>query len=157
MDVTVKLHPMVGALMKAPEGYWHAGDKGTLHFVRTMLGTRRSKWLTMAIPAFLIEHPEQGPVLIDTAFDPIVATDRKQSFGRVGALIFDPLQVDPVSDQLRTRGVQPADVRTVVMTHLHFDHASGIGQFPDAEFVVTDREWDAASNGGLGDGYFPAH
>jgi glyoxylase-like metal-dependent hydrolase (beta-lactamase superfamily II) len=43
------------------------------------------------------------------------------------------------------------------MTHLHFDHASGIGQFPDAEFVVTSTEWDAASNGGLRDGYIPSH
>jgi len=157
MDVTVKVHPLVGALMKAPEGYWHAEEKGTLHLLRVMLGTPRSKWLTMPIPAFLVQHPVQGPVMIDTAFDPIVATDRKQSFGRFGALIWTPEDVRPVSELLRGQGVDPSAVRTVVMTHLHFDHASGIAQFPDAEFVVTDTEWDAASNGGTRDGYIPAH
>ena len=43
----------------------------------------------------------------------------------------------------------------VVMTHLHSDHASGISQFPDATFVVSDREWDAAGEGGQLGGYFP--
>jgi N-acyl homoserine lactone hydrolase len=157
MATAVKVHPMVGAEMKAPEGYWKAGAKGTGNLLKTFVTTPRSKWLTMPIPAFLVEHPERGPVMIDTAFDPIVATDRKQSFGRVGAAMFTPEKVRPVSEQLRERGIEPGDVRTVVMTHLHFDHASGIGQFPDAEFVVERREWDAASDGGLRDGYFPQH
>ena len=157
MAVTVKVHPMVGAEMRAPEGYWNAGAKGTGNLLKTFVTTPRSKWLTMPIPAFLIEHPDQGPVLIDTAFDPIVATDRKQSFGRIGAATFTPEKVRPVSEQLRERGIEPADVRTIVMTHLHFDHASGIGQFPGAEFVVEGREWDAASRGGLRDGYIPQH
>ena len=157
MATTVKVHPMTAATMKAPEGYWNAGEKGVLHMLRVFVGTPRGKWLTMPIPAFLVEHPDQGPVLIDTAFDPIVKTDRKQSFGRVGAAMFTPEDVRPVSEQLRERGIEPGDVKTIVMTHLHFDHASGIVQFPDAEYVVTDREWDAASNGGLRDGYFPQH
>ena len=157
MDVTVKVHPLVGAVMKAPEGYWHGEENGTLHLLRTMLSTPRSKWLTMPIPAFLLEHPEHGPVMIDTAFDPIVKTDRKQSFGRIGAAIWTPEEVNPVSEQLQARGIDPKDVRHVVMTHLHFDHASGIGQFPDAEFIVTGIEWDAASSGGWRDGYIPAN
>src|SRR3954451_14314255 len=152
----VKVHPMIGAEMKAPEGYWNAGAKGVGNLLRTFLTAPRSRWLTMPIPAFLVEHPEQGPVLIDTAFDPVVATDRKQSFGRIGAAMFTPENVDPVSSQLRARGIDPADVRTVVMTHLHFDHASGIGQFPNAEFIVERRE-KAAVKGGLLKGYVPSH
>ena len=42
------------------------------------------------------------------------------------------------------------------MTHLHFDHASGIGQFPAAEFVVSRREYDAAGDGLL-KGYIGSH
>jgi glyoxylase-like metal-dependent hydrolase (beta-lactamase superfamily II) len=157
MPVSVKVHPMVGADMKAPEGYWKAGAKGVPNLLKTFMTTPRGKWLTMPIPAFLLEHPERGPVLVDTAFDPVVATDRKQSFGRIGALMFTPEKVRPVSEQLRERGIEPGDVKTIVMTHLHFDHASGIGQFPDAEYVVEQREWQEASDGGLMDGYFPAH
>jgi N-acyl homoserine lactone hydrolase len=36
-------------------------------------------------------------------------------------------------------------VRLVVMTHLHWDHASGVSEFPDATFIVDQREWDAAT------------
>jgi glyoxylase-like metal-dependent hydrolase (beta-lactamase superfamily II) len=43
------------------------------------------------------------------------------------------------------------------MTHLHNDHASGIRQFPGAEFVVEQREHEAASNGGFFQGYVSAH
>ena len=31
------------------------------------------------------------------------------------------------------------------MTHLHLDHASGISEFPDATFVVSEAEWEAAT------------
>jgi glyoxylase-like metal-dependent hydrolase (beta-lactamase superfamily II) len=42
------------------------------------------------------------------------------------------------------------------MTHLHVDHASGVAQFPDATFVVSRREWDAATEGPhLRRGYMP--
>ena len=52
-----------------------------------------------------------------------------------------------VPGQLRERGMDPRDIRVVVMTHLHSDHASGISQFPDATFLVSDKEWDAAGEG----------
>ena len=35
-----------------------------------------------------------------------------------------------VPGQMRDLGLDPDAVRTVVMTHLHSDHASGISQFP---------------------------
>ncbi|MEY2440833.1 MAG: N-acyl homoserine lactone hydrolase, partial [bacterium] len=46
---------------------------------------------------------------------------------------------------------------TIVMTHLHNDHASGAIQFPDATFVVDVAEWQAAIKGGFADGYRRAH
>ena len=46
--------------------------------------------------------------------------------------------------QLRERGVEPMDIRTVVMTHLHYDHAGAVTEFPQATFVVDRREWRAA-------------
>ena len=55
--------------------------------------------------------------------------------------------------QLPQRGVQPADVRVVVMTHLHIDHASAVSEFPQATFVVDGREWAAAAGGGALRGY----
>ena len=44
------------------------------------------------------------------------------------------------------------------MTHLHFDHASGVSQFPAATFVVADLEWAAAtSRGSLLKGFYVPH
>ena len=119
----------------------------------------RSRWVWLPIPAFLVEHPERGPILIDTAFDASVADRPAQSLGRASAAM-NTIRMraeQAVPGQLRARGIDPAAVRLVVMTHLHNDHASGIGQFPGAEFVVERREFEAASTGGFFQGYVPRH
>ena len=157
MAASVKLHPMVVAEMKAPPSYWDGGAS-VVALLRAFAGPR-SKFVSLPIPAFLVEHPEQGPVLIDTAFDASVRDDPSRSLGRVGSRIFSLIHISSagvVPEQLRARGIDPADVRTVVMTHLHFDHASGIGQFPQAEFVVERRE-HAAVKAGILKGYVPSH
>ncbi len=50
---------------------------------------------------------------------------------------------DVVSDALYSLGVGPADLATVVVTHIHLDHAGGVGtlaaRFPGAEVVVHER------------------
>jgi glyoxylase-like metal-dependent hydrolase (beta-lactamase superfamily II) len=108
---------------------------------------------------YAIEHPGAGLVLIDTGFHGSVAVDPAASLGPVlgrfakarGIIRMGP--GDSAPDQLRARGLNPADVRFVVMTHLHIDHASGMAQFPDATFVFSRREWEAAREGGLKQGY----
>ena len=48
-----------------------------------------------------------------------------------------------VRDALARLGIGPADLATVVVTHIHLDHAGGTGDiaqmFPDAEVVVHER------------------
>ena len=48
--------------------------------------------------------------------------------------------------QLRAEGVDPKAIRLVVMTHMHFDHTSGMSEFPGATFVITEAEWVAATD-----------
>lgn len=157
MVATVKCHPMVVADMKAPPNYWDGG--ASIVALLKGFAKPRSQFIALPIPAFLVEHPEHGPILIDTAFDESVATDPSRSLGRIGAKMFSPIAISEagvVPDQLRNRGIAPTDIRMVVMTHLHFDHASGIGQFPSAEFVVERREYEAVKSGLL-KGYIPKH
>jgi glyoxylase-like metal-dependent hydrolase (beta-lactamase superfamily II) len=55
----------------------------------------------------------------------------------------DPKQA--VAEQLRARGIEVGDVKLVVMTHLHIDHASAMSEFPNATFIFSAREWEAAT------------
>ena len=120
--------------------------RGPAKLARTLLGsmTRAPSW--HPVPAFLVEHPNEGPFLVDVGYDPSVASDPARTlgllFGRV--LMRHRCAARTVRDQVAACGVDPADVRLVVMTHLHLDHVSASGQWPAAEFVVDRAELAAA-------------
>lgn len=60
-------------------------------------------------------------------------------------IVVDPgyqTQGDMLAGALARRGLGPDDVRTVVMTHLHSDHLSAVGQLGDVELVVHEDELD---------------
>ncbi|MDI6743110.1 MAG: MBL fold metallo-hydrolase [Smithella sp.] len=58
---------------------------------------------------------------------------------------FNP-QHDALVHQLSRLGFTPADVKNVIISHLHWDHAGGMRDFPHAHFFVGRREWDFACN-----------
>jgi glyoxylase-like metal-dependent hydrolase (beta-lactamase superfamily II) len=152
----VRLHPLLCARMIAPPGLIHRTD-GRLAPLRAIgVGVSQDDWHEIPVQAFLLEHPGAGLVLVDTGFHAAVAVDPRQGIGRLGGLIFKDLRMDSadaVPAQLRERGFDPGDVATVVLTHLHSDHASGISQFPDATFLVSAAEWQAAAGRRVTDGY----
>src|SRR3954451_23826780 len=80
---TVRVHPLKVAEELAPPQFFD-GAMSRTGLLRGLV-TPRSQWIRLPMPAFLVEHPEAGPILIDTAFDPIVATDRAANPGRAGA------------------------------------------------------------------------
>jgi N-acyl homoserine lactone hydrolase len=49
-----------------------------------------------------------------------------------------------LSNALAQAGVLPADVDTVILTHLHFDHCANTELFPTARFILQRREWEFA-------------
>lgn len=153
---TIRLHPLLCARMIAPPALLHRTE-GRLAPLRAVgIGTSQDDWPELPVQAFLLEHPGAGLVLVDTGFHAAVAVDARQGMGRLGGLVFKDLRMesaDAVPAQLRDRGFDPRNVGTVVLTHLHSDHASGIAQFPDATFVVSSVEWEAASDGGVTEGY----
>jgi glyoxylase-like metal-dependent hydrolase (beta-lactamase superfamily II) len=145
-DATVRLFPLLSGEMRSPPGFL-ARPAGRFAVVRGLgVGRSRRHWVWLPIPAFLIEHPGAGPILVDTGLHPSVALDPAQSFGRAGRLIheFRMRPEQAVTAQLRARGIDHADVPLVVMTHLHTDHASAVAEFPQATFVVDRREWESA-------------
>ncbi len=110
-------------------------------------GVARADMLDCPIGAWLAEHPAEGPVLIDTGMHPDVASDPARNLGRAGALVARGLKMAPgehVPGRLAAWGIDPGEVRTVVMTHLHADHTSAMSELPAATFVVTPQEWSTA-------------
>jgi N-acyl homoserine lactone hydrolase len=156
-DATVRLHPLLCGRMIAPPGLIHR-TRGRLAPLRALgVGVSQDEWPEFPVQAFLVEHPGAGLVLIDTGFHASVAVDARQGMSRLGGLVFKDLEMDArqaVPAQLRELGLDPDDVGTVLLTHLHSDHASGISQFPGATFVVSAQEWQAAAHGRQAEGYF---
>jgi N-acyl homoserine lactone hydrolase len=160
----VRVHPLRTAQMKAmPDFYARPSGPGPLGIIRGMgLHRPRSQWFWVPIPAFLVEHPQAGPMLIDTGLHEQVATNPRHALGRLADLAFT-IEMQPewaLPAQLLERSIDPTGIALIVMTHLHYDHASGLSQFPQATVVVDEREWAAARRGRITDGYlthlFPA-
>src|SRR3954451_1221139 len=83
----------------------------------------------MAMDYFLWAIVGDGPpVVVDAGFRPETAKRRDRE------LVADPIAV------LAGLGVDAAEVRDVVLTHLHYDHSGYLAAFPRARFWVQDAE-----------------
>lgn len=69
-----------------------------------------------------------GDILVDTGFNGEEARLRNRRLTR------DPIEA------LASFGVAAAQIRDVVVTHLHYDHAGNLDRFPIARFHLQDRE-----------------
>jgi glyoxylase-like metal-dependent hydrolase (beta-lactamase superfamily II) len=124
---------------------------GPLRPLRTMLDREFTEPLPIWVWA--IEHPE-GVIVVDTG--ETARTGEPGWFPRWHpyyrfALKLDVSPEQEIGPQLRERGIDPGDVRKVVLTHLHTDHAGGLDHFPNAEFLVsaTERRLAAGTMGRL--------
>ncbi len=92
----------------------------------------------------LIFHPVAGPILIDTGYTPeVLAGEYRGRMLRLYAALLKPelnaaQQVLPV---LKRFGLSPDDIRTVIVTHFHADHISGVSLFRNARFIASDAAW----------------
>ena len=106
--------------------------------------------IQLGMRCLLIDHPS-GPILIDTGagnkedqkFKDIYGIENEGADGRTS-----------LEDGLKELGLATSDIRIVINTHLHFDHAGGNtwldekGElqltFPNARYVVKKGEYDYA-------------
>jgi N-acyl homoserine lactone hydrolase len=130
--------------------------KAGAHGIRRYL---RDEWRDEAMPvnAFLIEH-NSAWCLFDTGQTARAAAagwfPRWHPFFRLSRFELTP--ADEIAFQLRGMGVEPADVETVVLSHMHTDHVGGLGDFSNARVVVHRLEWERATGlGGHLRGYLP--
>lgn len=99
----------------------------------------------LACHCLLIEA-DHGLILVDTGFG---LRDMRRPLERMSPLwlYLDNIQLDErltAVRQIEAMGFDPRDVRHIVMTHLDFDHAGGLEDFPWAAVHVTQAELDCA-------------
>jgi glyoxylase-like metal-dependent hydrolase (beta-lactamase superfamily II) len=113
----------------------------------------------LPIYAWALEHPE-GVIVVDTGM-----SSRYQERGYLPAwhpyyrnVRFHVEPRDEINAQLQNIGIRSDDVCSVILTHLHSDHACGIEHFPKCEIWMHPNEYAAAQGfGGQLNGYLPQH
>jgi glyoxylase-like metal-dependent hydrolase (beta-lactamase superfamily II) len=69
-------------------------------------------------------------IVVDTGFDRTMAAKRQRKI------------VHPVEEGLEAIGVRHADVKDVIVTHMHYDHCGNGALFPSARFHMQDTEME---------------
>lgn len=144
---TVSVEPLKVGEATVPPTFLDAGGGYPWELQASALLRPRSRWTTVPCQAFLIRHPTAGPLVVDTGLHPSVSARPSANLGRFLAAYARP-RLEPGEDlpaQLRERGLDSRAIGTVIMTHLHFDHASGMSELANAAFVISAAEWRAAT------------
>jgi glyoxylase-like metal-dependent hydrolase (beta-lactamase superfamily II) len=94
----------------------------------------------------LLVETEKGLVLIDTGFG---QRDIKAPLSRLSPFFMNLNRIQfkekyTAIAAIKQLGFQPRDVRHIVLTHLDFDHAGGLEDFPEATVHVMLPEIEAA-------------
>jgi glyoxylase-like metal-dependent hydrolase (beta-lactamase superfamily II) len=110
---------------------------------------------------FAVSSGEAEVVAIDESADGFRRYKELQRRGRIAGMVAFPntllvrgerdylvdpgliIQGAPVVGALQELGIQPHDVKDVILTHLHFDHAEGLAGWPQRRTFVHRLEVEA--------------
>lgn len=98
-----------------------------------------NEWIKLPVMAFLIET-SQGYILYDTGSHP----DAMKGYWPKNLQEVYPLyqkDEERLEKQLALCGVRPQDVTTIVISHMHLDHAGNLGLFPHADVYVPKADF----------------
>jgi glyoxylase-like metal-dependent hydrolase (beta-lactamase superfamily II) len=100
----------------------------------------------MVCHCLLLETDDAGLVLVDTGVGSQATTRPGEWIGRPFRLVASPTlaAAETALHQIQRLGYAAADVRHIVLTHLDFDHAGGLADFPAATVHVHAPELAAA-------------
>lgn len=123
----MKLERLIVGWFTVPAGVVRSGDD-------------MERRIRCPIPAYLVDTGAER-ILVDTGLHPQAVSDQAVRYGSADAT--GPFRLE--LEQSLTDQVDADALDRVVLTHLHFDHAGGLGLLPSSlPVVVQRREWEAA-------------
>lgn len=114
-------------------------DLGTLTVDRSGLTARKGAGKKLSIPClgWLILGGAE-PILVDTG------PSEDVEWGSRNHNPFQRNEAQLLTAQLALHGLAAEEIRTVILTHLHWDHCYGNHLLPEARFIVQRREIEYA-------------
>lgn len=110
-------------------------------------GSEEDGLVRIPAPSFLIEHRD-GAVLFDASLAPEAAGDPYAEYGERAARSQVEFTAEQRLDrQVAAAGLAVGDVDTVVLSHLHFDHAGSAHLFTSARLLLGAGELVHARSG----------
>ena len=115
-------------------------DKGWLTAMHDV-----GKSIKVPVSMFIIDHP-RGLTLYDTGNNVAVSDGKCESHWGKLCSAFLPIQKreEVIDKQLEKLGYKVADVKYVILSHMHLDHAGNMEMFPNAIHVVQKEELKTA-------------
>jgi N-acyl homoserine lactone hydrolase len=131
-DGDIKLYQVSSGLLQM--------DKGWLTAMRDV-----GKVIKVPVAMYIIDHP-RGLVLYDTGNNVAVSDGQCESHWGKLCKAFMPLQKrgEVIDKWLEKFGYKVDDVKYVVVSHMHLDHAGNVEMFPNATIVVQKIEMKTA-------------
>lgn len=137
-----------GSVRIRPSMLSQPADKWTI--LRRLCSLSDREW-TQPLPVgvFIIHHPE-GIFLFDTGQSPCCNDAGHApwaSFLSNFLAEFTISEEDSVVKLLAKQGIKPSDLKAIVLSHLHGDHAGGledlVSEAPDVPIYVSQEHWKA--------------
>jgi len=151
----MKIHVIQTGTVEIKQNQFIGKGPNALRLINVLFGR---EWVKPPVPiyAWIIEHDE-GVIVVDTG--DTARTSEPGYFPRWHpyynlAVRFHIKPEEEVGIQLKQMGIGVKDVKKVILTHMHTDHAGGLHHFPESKIHVYMPEYQRTKGfQGQVDGY----
>lgn len=152
----MKIHAIQTGTVKIKKNQVIGKGTGGMRLANVLFGSEWTK--PVPIYAWVIEHNE-GVIVVDTGDTSRTSEPgyfpRWQPYYSL-AVRFDIKPEEEIGVQLKQMGIGPKDVKKVILTHMHTDHAGGLHHFPESQIYVNMAEYkNTLGFAGKANGYLP--